>query len=102
MKMFAVFDSKAKCYLTPFFLGQDGEAERVFGDCVNNMEHPWGRNPEDYHLYRIGEWDNISAKIEQKEMHKSLGNGYEYLIKEEIPAAQTKLNLVGGEKNEIS
>ena len=62
-KIFTIFDSKAKAYLTPFFLHEDGMALRIFGDCVNDITHQFGKHPEDYTLFSIGSWSDEKAKF---------------------------------------
>jgi len=62
-KIFTIYDSKAKAYLTPFFLHEDGMALRVFTDCVNDKEHQFGKHPEDYTLFNIGSWSDDKAKF---------------------------------------
>jgi len=61
--IFTIFDSKAKAYLTPFFLHADGMAIRVFTDCVNDKNHQFGKHPEDYILFNIGSWSDDKAKF---------------------------------------
>ncbi len=78
-KMFVIFDSKANAYLQPWFLSQDGMALRVFSDCVNDKEHNFGRHPEDYTMFRIGEFNDQDANIDW-EAPKSMGNGIEFVI----------------------
>lgn len=62
-KIFTIYDSKAKAYLTPFFLHQDGMALRIFTDCVNDPAHQFGKHPEDYTLFNIGSWSDEKAKF---------------------------------------
>ena len=76
-KMFVIYDEKAQAYLQPWFLHQSGMATRVFSDCINDPEHNFGRHPEDYTLFNIGEFDDSNANIN---LHppKSMGNGIEF------------------------
>lgn len=62
-KVFVIYDDKAKAYLTPFFLPEVGMAVRAFADCVNNPEHAFGRHPEDYTLFQLGEFNDSSGVI---------------------------------------
>ena len=63
MIMYSVYDVKAGVYTQPFFDLADGSAERQFKNTVGNAEHPFGRNPEDYSLCRIGGFDDANAKV---------------------------------------
>jgi len=76
-KIFTIFDSKAKAYLTPFFLHEDGMAIRVFADCINDETHQFGKHPEDYTLFCIGSWDDEKAKFLTNNPI-ALGNGIEF------------------------
>jgi len=62
-KIFTIYDSKAKAYLTPFFMHEEGMALRVFADCINDQEHQFGKHPEDYTLFNIGSWTDDKAKF---------------------------------------
>ena len=77
-KMFVVFDSKANAYMQPWFLTTEGMAIRAFTDCINTKDHNFARHPEDYTLFKIGEFDDQKADI-QWQAPKSIGNGIEYL-----------------------
>jgi len=76
--IFTVYDSKAKAYLTPFFMHEDGMAERVFSDCINDTAHQFGKHPEDYTLFKIGSWSDDKAKFLTNNPI-SLGTGIEYV-----------------------
>lgn len=62
-KIFAIYDSKAEAYLTPFFLPAIGMAVRAITDCANNPEHQFGQNPDDYTLFQIGEFDDDIGQV---------------------------------------
>lgn len=67
-RCFAVFDEKAKAYLTPFFLPEVGMAVRTIADCVNNPDHAFSRNPADYTLFELGLWDAVSGALQQQKI----------------------------------
>lgn len=60
---YAVFDTKASAFLTPFFLPTDGMAIRVFSDCVRDSQHQFGKHPEDFSLFRVGQFDADNGKL---------------------------------------
>lgn len=64
-KMFAVYDLKAACYGTPFFMPREEVAVRTFSDSVNdsNPNNLWNKHPEDYSLFYIGEYDDESCEV---------------------------------------
>lgn len=75
--IYAIFDQKAAAYLPPFFRHADGLAIRDFAGCAVDQEHQFGRNPEDFTLYRIGCFDDETAHIEIEDPH-SLGTALEH------------------------
>lgn len=60
-KSFSVYDDKAKAYLPPFFLPEVAQAIRTFGDCATDEKHEFGKHPEDYTLFQVGEFDTNSG-----------------------------------------
>lgn len=63
LRAFSVFDAKAQAFLQPFFFASDGQAVRIFSDCVRDPSHAFGKHPEDYSLFRVGEFDLINGKL---------------------------------------
>lgn len=62
-RMFSIFDVKARAYLPPFFMPERGMAVRVFGDCVNDASHQFGKHPEDYTLFELAVFDDSAGTI---------------------------------------
>lgn len=62
--MYTVFDDKADVYTPPFFQGTDGLAMRAFSQACVDTSHPFNKNPEDYHLYKVGSFDDETGKVE--------------------------------------
>lgn len=62
-RAFVVFDTKAKAYLPPFFMGEVGMATRSFTDAVNG-DGPFSKHPEDYTLFEIGNFDDNTGMLE--------------------------------------
>ncbi|AXL15041.1 nonstructural protein [Microviridae sp.] len=78
-KMLSVFDAKASAYISPFFLPQEAMAVRTFTDCVNDPNHAFGKNPADYTLFCLGEFDDFSGNLQINETPYNLGNGVIHL-----------------------
>lgn len=79
--IFAIYDSKAQAYLPPFIMHRTEMATRVFADCVNDYpNHQFSKNPQDYTLFTIGQFDDNTAKIKTEKMILSLGNGLEFQV----------------------
>ncbi|MDB4312225.1 hypothetical protein N9937_02220 [bacterium] len=77
-KIFTVFDVKARAYLPPFFLPEQGMAIRVFSDCINAKDHQFNKHPEDYTLFTLGTFDDSLAEISEIPA-QSIHNGIELL-----------------------
>ena len=60
---YAIFDKGVQAYMRPFFMQADGQAMRLFGDMSVDAEHDIGKHPEDYSLFRIGEYDESSGEL---------------------------------------
>lgn len=99
-KIFAVYDDKAKAFINPFFLPEIGIAVREFGNCANNPDHAFCRNPGDYTLFHLGSFDTESAKIEMLDTPENLGLALMHKQQEEMPITQmaNELELVEGGK----
>ena len=65
----------AAAYLTPFFYHKEGQAVRAFKDIINQPDHLFSRNPEDYTLYQVGEWDEITGEVTHLDISKKIING---------------------------
>lgn len=61
LKVFSIFDDKAKVYSNPFFMPQSGQAMRAFGDLAVDNTKEIFRHPTDYSLYQVGEYDDASG-----------------------------------------
>lgn len=61
--IYAVFDVKAKAYLPPFFLPEEGMAIRTFTNCCQDDNHQFGRNPEDFTLFSLGDFNDENGEI---------------------------------------
>lgn len=52
----AVHDRQLDTYMRPFVAQTPGQAIRSFRDEVNRPESELNKHPEDYSLYKVGEW----------------------------------------------
>lgn len=76
--VFAVYDSKAEYYKNPFLMSSKGEAIRAFSDLANDLQTEVGKHPEDFTLFYLGTWDEITAKYSMSNTLISLGVALEY------------------------
>lgn len=91
-QMFAIYDSKAKAYLPPFIYHRNEMAIRTFSDCINNPDHQFHHNPDDYTLFTIGEYNDEKGQV-TKSLNVSLGNGVEFIRPLEMPFPDTEFDL---------
>lgn len=63
LNIYSIFDTASGLYSRPFFTQSDGEAKRSFSDIATDAEHPIGKHPADYTLFRIGIFDDCTGKI---------------------------------------
>lgn len=61
--IFAVYDTKAKTYLPPFFSLNEATAVRAFAQVVNDPSLDFYRSPEDYTLFHIGRFDDAEGML---------------------------------------
>jgi hypothetical protein len=61
--LYTVYDKKAEVYSQPFTAINDEVAQRIMQNCVNNPEHNYGLNPEDYQLVRTGKFDDSKGTL---------------------------------------
>lgn len=73
--MYALFDSKAKAWLPPFLGNSDEDAKLSFTVLCRDADHPVGRHPADYTLFRVGDWCTEEGTLEKQEPRLNLGNG---------------------------
>lgn len=78
-KLFSVYDSKANAFLPPFVLAETGMAKRAFSNCANDVNHQFGRNPEDFTLYRVGGFDDEFGAVDRQEPFDNLGLAASYV-----------------------
>lgn len=79
LKIFSIYDTKAKAYLPPFFVPQDGQAIREFSNAVNSETHNFAKNPEDYTLIGLGEFDDENGVFTQYDKPAIQGTGISFV-----------------------
>ena len=63
MKMYAVYDKKAKAYMTPFFQHNNAMAQRAFEGSCKNPDSMMKSHPEDFSLWYLGEFEDTTGEI---------------------------------------
>jgi hypothetical protein len=63
MFVYSIFDKTAKQFGLPFFQITDETALRLFGNLVNDKDSMLNKNPDDYTLFQVGEFDEQTGDI---------------------------------------
>ncbi len=74
LNVYSIFDQATGLFSRPFFTQSDGDAQRSFTDIAQDAEHPIGKHPADYTLFRLGIFDDTNGKLTDEE-NSSLANG---------------------------
>lgn len=73
MKIVVVRDIKADVYGVPMFVASLGAAIRSFGDEVGKTDgNPFALHPEDFELYHVGEYDEVSCVFDLLKVPKQI------------------------------
>lgn len=75
MNIYAIYDEKAQAYNNPFVMNHDGQAARAFEDEAAQPDSMINKHPEDYRLYRIGEYHQETGKIIPEDVPKFVCDG---------------------------
>lgn len=79
--IYSIKDMKAECFLPIFTFRTNGEAIRAFDDSIQKGDTPLSNHPEDFCLYKIGEFDQFNGVIIPVE-HTSLGCAADFVKKD--------------------
>lgn len=72
--VFSVRDAKAEAFMRPFFAPTRGLAIRSFVDLVNSGNgEPVAKHPEDFCLFQLGEFNELTGQLTELEQPLSLG-----------------------------
>jgi len=76
LNIYSIYDTASGLYSRPFFCQSDGEASRSFQDLATDAEHPVGKHPEDYSLFRLGVFSDLEGSFND-EKNECLSTGLE-------------------------
>lgn len=63
IKMFAIYDEKALAHVTPFFMHNEMMAVREFRNLASDDKTQIGKNPTDFSLWHLGEFDDNTGEV---------------------------------------
>lgn len=76
--IFAIHDSLAEAYNTPFFSKNAATALRQFADACKNPESGFHQHAADYTLYQIGVYESDNGRVAHMESNVLLGNAAQF------------------------
>lgn len=71
----AVFDKKSGMFDSPFVCRHPAEAAREWEAVKKMPETKYGKHPEDYELFQVGNFNHTIGKFENLEIHMQLSSG---------------------------
>ena len=75
LRLYTLHDSKANRFTHPMTMMNDGDAIRGFTTVLNTPNTSYNLYPDDFTLFAIGEFDELTGKITPFQIYDSLGNG---------------------------
>lgn len=84
-QVMALYDSKARCYRPPFFVGHVDVGFRAVQNAVNQAEHELAKYAEDFSLWHMGEFDDVSGNFCLKPQPMNLGCILQLKRQEHLP-----------------
>jgi hypothetical protein len=67
-----IFDNKTGAYLQPFFTANVAVAERAISDLVVDPDHQFSKNPEDYVLFDLGQFDDETGLFDMHDAPRTI------------------------------
>lgn len=87
MYAYSIFDDKASTFNTPFFALNDAAASRSFGRLTLDKDSMINYSPSDFHLYRVGEFDEVNGSFVQQPQPKFVIHAMHYIATSLIDTA---------------
>lgn len=74
VNIYAIYDSKVRAHLQPWFAQNHNVAFRNLELAMKNPQCPFVQFPADYTLFCIGQFDDETAKLIPADVFENLGN----------------------------
>lgn len=96
-KVYSVYDAKLQAYMAPFTAPNDDVAIRHFQTGVTS-DGMIRRNPEDFSLWRVGQWtpENADVRGTEEGAPTQIAKAHELLARVEAAERQHQLSLLQG------
>lgn len=79
IKVYSIYDEKAKIFSKPFQQINDGIALRSFIDLTKDKDSSINKHPEDYKLYRIATYDDLTGKYKCEDLPVLIAHAIDYI-----------------------
>lgn len=79
LQVFSIFDEKAQTFSRPMFMAHKGEAIRAFQDVTGDNTTMIAKHPEDYKLYALGAFNDVSGAIESIDQPEFMNNATDFI-----------------------
>jgi len=93
--MYVVYDSKSECYNKPFCLINDKVAFRSAESIVEDKTSEIAKHPEDYTMFRIGTYEDLTAEIELLSSREVICRFHQLNIKPVATTVDQALTKIG-------
>ena len=84
INLYTIYDSQAQRAINPFPRDNDNVAKRDFANSLVDPASPFSRNPSDYTLYYVGEWDDETMIIAPLTEPTRIINGKDTLLNKQM------------------
>jgi hypothetical protein len=99
--IYTIFDTAASAFNPPFYMHNDGMAFRAFSDNVNDEKSIISKHPEQFILFKLGEYDDSEAMFDLLDTPRPLCKGIELVNSETKQYSNTDLNELSKQVEEI-
>lgn len=92
VKMFAVYDVKAEAYMAPFSHQTKGLAIRSFCAAASDSNSVISKYPEDFALFELGEFDDMTGVLKPVKVPVSLGTARDFMTQPRVAELERKVS----------
>lgn len=97
LKIVSIYDGKAEAWMNPLVFQSNGQAIRSFGDAVNDSSSELGKHPEDYDLFELGEFDQLTGDIKKLKAPAHLAKGLNLVAAQTIADVRKAFTVENGD-----
>lgn len=88
-RIYAIHDITAEIYTTPFYAINNAAASRIFSNAVRTPGTSIYDNPEDFRLYCIGVYNEVTGDILPHEVFELVNRATDFVI-QPLPTEEPK------------